>query len=444
MSGRWGWSLLLAGALPALASAQAPDSVRRVRVSRTVDVDSVTVYRTRYDTLRLTDTLWRTDTVAQGSACTGIDVSPGQNLQTLSAANPAGTVFCLQAGTYSRQSVTPKDRQQFIGEPCKAAILDGDSVTTYAFKNGTAPRPDSVVIKCLTIQRYLPADQMGAIKGGGHTTGEGTRWWFVDSNEVRFNRYAGVRLGHQMRVRWNNIHHNDAQGLNGIGDSAFVYGNEIAYNNPSNIRTWPEFGAFKFVRSRGQIVRQNFSHHNRDHGMWFDVDNIDILVDSNRVEDNHGAGIFEEISYAAIIRHNTVKRNGFSRTDYVMGSGILVAASRDVEVAENVVDSNYRAINSFQQARGSGTFGAREIRNLNVHGNTVRQNACANGQSCVGVSQDIGNLAIFADWGISFEGNVYILKGSTNYFGWNNGMRSDAAWQGFGNDTPGGAFTRIP
>ena len=109
-----------------------------------------------------------------------------------------------------------------------------------------------------------------------------------------------------------------------------VQGNEIAYNNYlKGVSYGWEAGGTKFVKTRGLIVRSNYVHHNWGTGLWTDIDNINTLVEGNRVIGNANQGIFHEISYAAVIRNNTVQGNGFDRCCWLMGAAILVAASPD-------------------------------------------------------------------------------------------------------------------
>ncbi|HZD52646.1 MAG TPA: right-handed parallel beta-helix repeat-containing protein, partial [Woeseiaceae bacterium] len=50
-------------------------------------------------------------------------VLPGQNIQEVVDASPAGTRFLFQPGIYRQQTIRPKDRQQFIGQ--EGVILNG-------------------------------------------------------------------------------------------------------------------------------------------------------------------------------------------------------------------------------------------------------------------------------------------------------------------------------
>src|SRR3954452_11800240 len=48
---------------------------------------------------------------------TGITLSPGSDIQQAVNSNPDGTTFRLMAGMYRLQSVRPKNRDVFVGEP---------------------------------------------------------------------------------------------------------------------------------------------------------------------------------------------------------------------------------------------------------------------------------------------------------------------------------------
>ena len=63
--------------------------------------------------------------------CVGTQLAPGANIQSAVDSKPAGTPFCLAAGTYSNQHITPKAGDQFIG--AVGVILDGGGTTNRAF-----------------------------------------------------------------------------------------------------------------------------------------------------------------------------------------------------------------------------------------------------------------------------------------------------------------------
>ncbi len=363
----------------------------------------------------------------------GVQLSPGQDIQSAVDAHPRGTTFVLKAGVHRGQRIEPKDDMTFVGE--SGAILDGQNSVDYAFRGNAS----NVTIKNLVVENYVPGKQMGAIKGGSHSSSDSSRDWLIDDVEVRYNDGGGIRIGHGMTIRNSYVHHNSQIGIVGVGDDVLVEGNEISYNNfEKDFDYGWEAGGTKFVKTRNLVVRNNHVHHNWGPGLWTDIDNIDTLYENNLVEDNADTGIFHEISYRATIRNNTVRRNGYDRVGaWVYGAGILVAHSPDVQVYGNVVENNQNGIMGVQQDRGSGAHGAHDLKNLTVRDNTIVQDAR---QWAAGVAQDIGDKGVFSR-NITFEGNRYTLKGSdSNQFEWDNGQNDKDEWRGFGNDR-NGSFT---
>ena len=160
-----------------------------------------------------------------------------------------------------------------------------------------------------------------------------------------------------VRVRANYVHHNGALGLVGTGvNMLFENDNRLQQHR----RSQPVLvgGRRKWVATSGLVVRGNFAHHNKGHGLWTDIENIDTLYQFNRSEDNDLNGIFHEVSYRAVIRYNTCQRNGVvsPTPGWVTGAGISVNSSPDVEVYENIIVNNFNGIGGIQTPRGSGKY----------------------------------------------------------------------------------------
>jgi len=300
------------------------------------------------------------------------------------------------------------------------------SITTFAFV-GTAR---NVTVRGLIIEKYANPAQHGAIEGPTSTA------WIIRDNEVRLNHGLGIGVGNAMQIINNRVHHQGQMGVGGIGSDVLVENNEIAYNNTAHFSSGWEAGGTKFVKTNRLVVRGNFVHHNRGPGLWTDGDNIVTLYEGNRVEDNAEMGIFHEISYSAIIRNNTVRRNGFQSAGWLYGAGIMVSASSNVEVSGNVVEGNYNAITAVQQPRGSGAYGPYSTENLYVHDNDITP-----GTGATGLAQDIGDLSYFTSRNNRFDRNTYRLGTSARPFAWMNGFRTDVDWRAYGND-PNGTFAR--
>jgi hypothetical protein len=364
----------------------------------------------------------------------GIPVYPGESIQAkVNAAGP-GAAFLLKAGVHARQTVVPKTGMAFYGEP--GAVMDGQGATAYAFSKGGAPYPSDVRIQGITIQNYAPAAQLGPVLAGGHSAAENTTGWVVEGCEIRNNSTGGVRVGHATRLIRNHIHHNGQIGVVGIGDDILLDGNEIAYNNTRAFDAGWEGGGTKFVYTNRLTARGNFVHHNDGPGLWTDGDNVNTLYENNRSEDNAANGIFHEIGYAAVIRNNTVARNGFTRGGWLYGAGIMVSSSRDVEIYGNTVTNNANGITAVQQNRGSGALGAHVTQNVYVHDNVITM---ATGRT--GVGQDVGDGSVFTSRNNRFANNTYRLGLGSRYFEWADGQRTEGEWRGYGLDV-NGTFTR--
>jgi hypothetical protein len=147
-------------------------------------------------------------------------------------------------------------------------------------------------------------------------------------------------------------------------------------------------------------------------------------------------GIFHEISYAAVIRGNIVRRNGFGFSSWVWGAGILVAASSGVEIYENTVDDNANGIVAVQQRRGSGARGPYEVSNLWVHDNSVVMV-----RGVTGLAQDVGDTSYFTSRNNRFDRNRYVLKTPGRHFTWIDSDRSESEWTAYGQDVHG-SFSR--
>jgi len=305
------------------------------------------------------------------------------------------------------------------------------SVTDAAFTGNAS----GVTITGLTIEKYASAAQSGAIYGARG------RGWTVEDNVIRLNHGAGLSLGPSMQVRNNHVLANGQLGVGG-GDyyaDIVVEGNEIAYNNEAGFDPAWEGGGAKFWATINLIARGNWVHHNRGPGLWADFENFGMVYENNVVEDNEWAGILHEISYAAVIRNNTVRRNGFQDPrGWYWRAGILIAGSSDVEIYGNTVEDNANGIVGIQQNRGAGALGPWLISNLWVHDNRVQMQV---GQT--GLVTDTGDMAIFESRNNHFDRNTYFLGAQAKVFTWMGDERTEGEWRSYGQDRAG-TFVRGP
>ena len=447
-----------------------------------------------------------TPTTTSPSACGGLSVSPGTDIQALIDANPSGTSFCLRSGTHRlSHPIVPKSYNRLVGEP--GAILNGSKVVStftqagpywvaagqtqqvapsgscvagydgcalpegvflddrnlwqvtalaqltpgtfffdyandriYLADNPSGRKVEAstvshaligydsaqsnVTISNLTIEKFTNAE--------GATVRTG-RAWIVQSNEIRLNHGAGVFANSSSLIQDNDIHHNGQYGVVGSAEGAVVASNEIAFNNTEGFDPKWNAGGTKFGGTVGLRLLNNFVHDNNGPGLACDGNNQSTLYEGNTIRGNTGPGIVHEISYNATVRSNRVENNATATAGKSIwwGADILMYDARDVEIVGNVVVSRNNAIGLVDVARGAGTLGVFETRNVYVHDNEIRMYG-----GSVGL---VGDASSF-EKNNRFQNNRYYL-GDVNgrYFDWKNPVTllTGQEWQALGQETTG-------
>ncbi len=229
--------------------------------------------------------------------------------------NQPGATFWFAPGTHTLGSsefaqVIPGADTTFVGAP--GAILDGQSLNRYAFTQ----QASGVTIKYLTIQNFVAPQNESVVNQGAAPN------WTIQYNTVRNNDAAGVFVGTNNVVSDNCLDANGQYGFSmykpQVAGASSITNITIDHNEISNNNTddWESkipgcgcTGGGKFWDVQGAMVTNNWVHHNKSVGLWADTNNIDFVFSGNYVNDNTDEGIFYEISYNAVIRNNTLKRN---------------------------------------------------------------------------------------------------------------------------------------
>lgn len=305
---------------------------------------------------------------------------------------------------------------------------------------------NDVLVANFVVERFANPAQRGALMAErvGATTTFGERWT-ITGNEVRWNHGVGIRAGGGSWIVANHVHHNGQLGVASVGPGPTrVEANEIAFNNVAGYADSWEAGGTKFVRTDGLVLRHNHVHGNDGPGLWTDIDNVYTLIEHNLVEHNTGTGIFHEISYDAVIRHNEVRFNGLDigteRYAYAFGAGILVKNSSNVSVYGNRVVGNWNGIVGLQQERGGGVLGRYLLRNLSVfdnaiwlpyHGNGVGPTGQRGVAALTGILQGGGFPEVFGrSYDNRFFANQYtVADPQRRHFAWGNTYLAFDAWQ---------------
>jgi parallel beta-helix repeat protein len=316
----------------------------------------------------------------------------------------------------------------YIGDDPSGHVIE-TSVAAQALVSNAS----GVVVQNLVIEMFGGHGQSAAVHGGGSPG-----WSLIDC-EVRFNHGAGAKVSSGV-VAGSYVHHNGKFGLAGSGEGNRVIGNEIAYNNTAGYDRGA--GGAKWVLNDGLVVKNNWSHHNDGPGLWTDISNIDTVYEDNLITDNAKAGIMHEISYRAIIRNNTIRRNGhrLGSAWWVGGAGVYVVNSPDVEVYSNTIVGNGAGVmGRHGESRTNtrlNTNGATALRNFHVHDNTITMSA-----GRTGIVSDSADT--FLEDRNRFVANNYSVDDvDGRYWEWRR-VSGDASgrtwteWIKFGNDRDG-------
>ena len=210
--------------------------------------------------------------------------------------------------------------------------------------NGNQP---GVTIEYLTIEKYSPATDAGAINQETNTD------WTIRNNTITLNvPGAGVMAGANNVIKDNCLTLNGQYGFQSTDVNSFgadsltggpynvtVEGNEISYNdtcdlegmatigsahynpvptqsrNPKCGRNQADgnFGGFKLWATNGVTIARNYIHDNYGPGAWADTDNANTTYKANIFTGNDGPAVIEETSYNFSIADNYMADNDISR-----------------------------------------------------------------------------------------------------------------------------------
>jgi parallel beta-helix repeat protein len=280
-----------------------------------------------------------------------------------------------------------------------------------------------VTVKGFVVEKAANQAQTAAVR----LRGSGS---LVEGSEIRLNHGTGVGV-YGSAIRNNKIHHNGQMGMGANGPGVVIEGNEVTYNNYAGYSWWWEAGGAKFCFTTDMVVRGNDVHHNRGPGLWTDIDNLRTTYEGNRATDNLMAGIEHEISYDAVIRNNVLERNGAGGWD----GQLYIYASPNVRVYGNTMRGT-NGITLAQSARGTGRYGAHELRNISVHDNTVVRSSTSG--FAAGLVKDVADESYFTSRNIVFGHNRYQLPSLTERsFRWSNRSLTASEWRSAGLDADG-------
>lgn len=297
------------------------------------------------------------------------------------------------------------------------------TVALFAFESTAA----DVSIRNVAVEKFASAAQKGAIHAR-----EGTGW-IIENCKVRLNSGAGISVGSGSRVRNCDIHHNGQIGIEGNGRDLLIENSHVWSNNIYGFDATWQAGGVKIALSDGVAFRGNHVHDNNGPGLWCDIDCRNVVYEDNLIEDNRDIGIFHEISFNAVIRRNTLRRNGLGTRGWFWEADIVLAASQDVEVSDNTltVAAGRCGIMLIDQGRRSDDGRLYKTRNNTIRGNDITFEGGACGGGVTDTKPGDENFGIIADGNNQFDGNTYrVPRGSEEpaRFVWEQDVTD---WDGF-------------
>lgn len=304
-----------------------------------------------------------------------------------------------------------------------------------------------VTLSGLKFTHFATPSQQGAVMAGGAD-------WLIQGCVFTGNHAIGLHLVKAARaqVRNNIMIENGQLGMGHYAsNNTIVENNVITKNNTAGYwgADW-ESGGFKSTYSNGVMFRGNNVHDNRGTGVWFDINNINATILGNAINNNYADGIRYEISYKALISDNKLAGNGYGLatgggrgSDYSLYAvaAINVNSSPDVEIRQNVIGKNQNGITAQMRSRGSGTYGAWDLNNLNVHHNDVTLATGARtgeGVQGLGTLSPVSTTTYYTAKNNRFDYNTYRMDTtSAKRFSWNKTYMTFASLQSAGQERNG-------
>jgi hypothetical protein len=276
-----------------------------------------------------------TGEVAVGS-CTGVRVGAGADLRHVMASHPAGTTFCLAAGTYRVGSpISTQVGDRVIGAGRNQTFIDG---------GGLPPTAEGIFLTN-THTHFAYFDIFGAPTP---QAGSGT----YCHDRANCGKAFALR-GTSLTVRSIDCHNNGGNCIGGAGNANVTvtdldcWSNGNAYSMTSSFRY---AACIKRVAAEDSpnntTVTSSFIHDNAGAGIWCDHCKHGLFdIENNTIVDNGSNGVQWEMSGGwtasdrALIENNIFHGNNAIENASFRG-GIGISSSNDIIVRNNSFGRN--------------------------------------------------------------------------------------------------------
>jgi hypothetical protein len=277
---------------------------------------------------------------APSDACPGVAVSA--NLASAMASYPAGTTYCLSAGTFRVTSpITVESGDRLIGAGRDATFIDGSGLPSTA--EGIFLAGSNTYFSNFDIfGAPTPTLSSGVYCGGG--------------TQKSACGKAFVVRGSSLTLQSIDCHDNGGDCVAGGGsanvtvDDLDCWGNGNAYSMSSSFRYAACIKrAAAYSLGNNTTVTNSYVHDNTWVGIWCDYCKYGLFdIENNRFIHNGANGVQWEMSGGwtsddrAIIRNNVFHGNNYLEQASFRG-GIGISSANDVTISGNSFGANYVA-----------------------------------------------------------------------------------------------------
>jgi hypothetical protein len=262
--------------------------------------------------------------------CDGVHVTDGSSLRSTMAAHPAGTTYCLGAGTFRvRSPIVTQRGDRLIGAGRDSTFIDGRRMDRTA-----------EAIFVVEHRSYFARLEIS----GARTPRAGSgRFCKPEPNCGRAFKYSGSRLA----IRSVDCHNNGNNCIGGGGPARVVVHRLDCWANGNRYSMTPEFRSaacikIDYVNEPGNHLKITNSHihDNRWVGLWCDFCGYGLFdVEDNRIIHNGATGLQWEMSGGwsptdrAVVTDNVIRRNNYR---IVPGAGgLAIETANDIIVSGN-------------------------------------------------------------------------------------------------------------
>ena len=270
------------------------------------------------------------------STCVGVVVDAGSDLKSVMDAHPAGTTYCLTAGTYSVTSSIKTDvGDQVIGAGRDATFIDGSALPQMALG----------IFSTNSRNYFANLDIFGAptpVAGSG---------MFCSPNP---NCGKAFRIGgSSLTLQSIDCHDNGQACVAGGGGAELIATDIDCFNNGNAYSMTPAFRSAACIKraavdsSGGNTtVTNSYIHDNAWAGIWCDFCKYGLFdIENNFILNNGADGIQWEMSGGwtsedrAVIRNNVIGGNNNLESASFRG-GIGISTANDIVVSGNTFNVN--------------------------------------------------------------------------------------------------------